>query len=122
MAINPLLESIMINHFQIEIDDTLDFIPSNSVFLPIATNTNWSKFKTILSLPSLILLSQNLSANFRKNWKLLFNSNVHGQSFSTLVKNIVDKGPCLVIVKDTRGFIFGGYTSSNLGIGPNFFG
>ncbi|CAD5117440.1 DgyrCDS6208 [Dimorphilus gyrociliatus] len=100
----------------------MDLTPSERFQLPCANDVNWSKFRTQLTLSSLTLLMQHLPMNMTKRWTLLFNSEVHGQSFSTFVKNVVDKGPCILIVKDTRGHIFGGYTSTNLSIGPSFFG
>jgi len=47
----------------------------------------------------------------------------HGESFTNMLKAISDEGPLLVLVKEKHSnYIFGGYSSLNVGVGPNFFG
>lgn len=52
----------------------------------------------------------------------LFSSNHHGESFSTLVGRIANKGPTLLVVRDTGGHVFGGFAAQSWNIGPSFYG
>ena len=36
--------------------------------------------------------------------------------------NIVDKGPNIILIKDTKGYIFGGFASTCWTVGPQFSG
>lgn len=60
------------------------------------------------------------------SWSLLYSENFfsihHGESFSRLLKSTVNEGPCLIIVKEKNGQIFGGFSSVNLDLSPNFVG
>ncbi|XP_057549617.1 uncharacterized protein LOC130827783 [Amaranthus tricolor] len=56
-------------------------------------------------------------------WKLLYHSSYHGQSFNTFLGNISnDEGPTMFIVKDTEGYIYGGYASQPWEKHSDFYG
>ncbi|KMT06682.1 hypothetical protein BVRB_7g158460 [Beta vulgaris subsp. vulgaris] len=56
-------------------------------------------------------------------WKLLYHSSYHGQSFNTFLGNVsVDEGPTLLIIKDTDGYIYGGYASQPWQKHSDFYG
>ncbi|KAL3839331.1 hypothetical protein ACJIZ3_023922 [Penstemon smallii] len=69
--------------------------------------------------PSLILLRKEyawhiggaLPAQELDEWKLLYHSSVHGQSFNTFLGKIPNDGPTVLIIKDKEGYIYGGYAS-----------
>ena len=56
------------------------------------------------------LISSWVPWKLRKT-KLLFNSNIYGDSFSIFLKKSIGKYPTMVIIQTTKGGIFGGYTS-----------
>ncbi|XP_022842767.1 TLD domain-containing protein 1 isoform X1 [Olea europaea var. sylvestris] len=70
--------------------------------------------------PSLILLRKEyawhiggaLPQHELDEWKLLYHSSVHGQSFNTFLGNIQnDEGPTVLVIKDKEGYVYGGYAS-----------
>lgn len=44
-------------------------------------------------------------------WKLLYHSAVHGQSFNTFLGKMSNDGPSVLVIKDREGYIYGGYAS-----------
>jgi len=77
---------------------------------------------TVLDLPRLIYLNSQLAPELRKVWRFLFSTASHGESFSKMLGNIQEKGPTLVVLRDTGGFVFGGFATHSWKIGPKFFG
>jgi len=75
-----------------------------------------------MSSSEVLFLNSILPHDLKTEWRLLFSTSRHGQSFSTLVAKILDKGPSLLIVKDTDGYVFGGFASVKWVVGPNFAG
>lgn len=58
-----------------------------------------------------------------EEWKLLYHSSHHGLSFSTFLGCISnDQGPTLLIIKDTEGYIYGGYASQPWEKHSDFYG
>ena len=90
--------------------------------VPRCEGAIWSKFWTLLNLPTLLLLNASIPPGLQTPWRMLFSSRVHGESFSTLLKHILHKGPCVIIVKDTDGDVFGGFTGESLTVKPQFTG
>uniref|UniRef100_A0A8C4R741 MTOR-associated protein MEAK7 n=1 Tax=Eptatretus burgeri TaxID=7764 RepID=A0A8C4R741_EPTBU len=78
--------------------------------------------KFLLDLPSVLWLSSHLPSELRKKWRLLFSSALHGQSFSGLCSKIVAEGPSLLLVRDTDGYVFGGFASCSWELKPQFQG
>jgi hypothetical protein len=77
---------------------------------------------TLLDYPRLIYLNSQLAPELRKQWRFLFSTASHGESFSKFLENIQEKGHTLIIVRDTGGHVFGGYAPQSWKIGPKFFG
>ncbi|NXE52200.1 TLDC1 protein, partial [Casuarius casuarius] len=76
---------------------------------------------SLLDIPSIIYINSHLPAELQQKWRLLFSSRVHGESFSQLCGHIVNKGPCIVILKDLDGYIFGGFASHSWEVKPQLF-
>ncbi|KAL2900089.1 TLD domain-containing protein 1 [Bienertia sinuspersici] len=58
-----------------------------------------------------------------QEWKLLYHSSYNGMSFNTFLGNIAnDEGPTLLIIKDTEGYIYGGYASQPWQKHSDFYG
>ncbi|KFP24224.1 TLD domain-containing protein 1, partial [Colius striatus] len=79
-------------------------------------------FVSLLDIPSIIYINSHLPAELQHKWQLLFSSRLHGESFSQLCRHIVDKGPCIMILKDLDGYIFGGFASHSWEVKPQFQG
>lgn len=52
----------------------------------------------------------------------LFSTKVHGESFSTLCRQIIDKGPTLIVIRDKDGHVFGGMSGNPWKFTPQFIG
>ncbi|XP_051024872.1 MTOR-associated protein MEAK7 [Acomys russatus] len=79
-------------------------------------------FESILDVLSVIYLNSHLAAEHRQSWRLLFSTQLHGQSFSQLCSHITYQGPCLVVLEDRDGYIFGGFASCSWEVKPQFQG
>ncbi|XP_009979179.1 PREDICTED: TLD domain-containing protein 1, partial [Tauraco erythrolophus] len=75
---------------------------------------------SLFDIPSIIYINSHLPAELQHKWRLLFSSRLHGESFSQLCGHIVNKGPCIVILKDLDGYIFGGFASHSWEVKPQF--
>ncbi|XP_051883922.1 MTOR-associated protein MEAK7 isoform X2 [Pristis pectinata] len=90
--------------------------------LPQCLGIKYSGIFTVLDIPSVIYLKPNLPSGNQSQWKLLFSSQAHGESFSRFSTQILHKGPTLLIVKDSLGYIFGGFASCSWELKPQFQG
>ena len=86
---------------------------------PIFRETFSSK---LLDQSSLMLLNSYFPHEFRGKLYPLFSSLHHGESFSTFCKQLMDKGPTLVVVRDTGGNVFGGFAAESWHYNPQFTG
>ncbi|XP_008489927.1 MTOR-associated protein MEAK7 [Calypte anna] len=77
---------------------------------------------SLFDLPSIMYINSHLPAELQHKWHLLFSSRFHGESFSQLCAHVVNRGPCLVILKDSDGYIFGGFASHSWEVKPQFQG
>lgn len=78
--------------------------------------------ESILDVLSVIYLSSHLAAEHRHRWRLLFSTQLHGQSFSQLCSHITNQGPSLLVLEDRDGHVFGGFASCSWEIKPQFQG
>ncbi|KAL7871065.1 hypothetical protein SRHO_G00085620 [Serrasalmus rhombeus] len=92
------------------------------ILLPQCRDAPWSELRCLLDLPLLMFLSPQMPAGYRAQWRLLFSTNIHGESFTRLVGNCKSGGPTVLLVKDTKGHIFGGFISHSWEIKPQFQG
>ncbi|KAG8562465.1 hypothetical protein GDO81_015684 [Engystomops pustulosus] len=79
-------------------------------------------FTSLLDLPAIMYLNSHLPSEMQHKWRLLFSTQVHGESFSQLCGHLVDQGPSLLVLRDSGGFIFGGFASQNWEVKPQFQG
>jgi len=56
------------------------------------------------------------------NWKRLFSTTTEGTSLITFYSRIENKGPTVLLIEDTNGYIFGGFASEEWHISDRFFG
>ncbi|XP_056622344.1 MTOR-associated protein MEAK7 [Triplophysa dalaica] len=90
--------------------------------LPQCQYAPWSALSCLLSLPLLMFLSPHLPDGYIAPWRLLFSTSLHGESFTRLVGNCKDRGPTVLLMKDTKGHVFGGFASQSLEVKPQFQG
>ena len=79
-------------------------------------------------LPNTHLMSEQYDDELREwlgndyKWRLIYRSSEHGYTGKSFHKYCNDKGPTLVIIKSSGGWIFGGYTTESWNsLYPNFF-
>ena len=77
---------------------------------------------SLLSSAALLMINTFLPLEVRGQLYPLFQSGQHGQSFSTLCKSLVGSGPCLLVIRDSGGHIFGGFAAISWQFGPQFIG
>jgi len=111
----PLLETAMKDVFNYCFQIS---VPQPSNLTPIIPRDS----KTSLSMQQVLFLNSALPHEFRSIWRPLFNTEIHGESFSKLVGAIPNQGPTLVIVWDKTGNVFGGFAASSWKVGPKFYG
>ncbi len=90
--------------------------------LPPCQYAPWSNLRCLLNIPLLMFLSPQLPAGHSAPWRLLFSTNKHGESFTKLVGICKNRGPTVILVKDTKGHIFGGFASQSWEVKPQFQG
>ncbi|XP_066593697.1 MTOR-associated protein MEAK7 [Prorops nasuta] len=83
---------------------------------------NIPHFPSILGLGDVLFLNLSLPHDFRNEWRFLFSSQVHGESFSTMLGRITMQGATIIILQDSDDHVFGGFASNSWTIGPNLFG
>uniref|UniRef100_A0A098LZ89 MTOR-associated protein MEAK7 n=1 Tax=Hypsiglena sp. JMG-2014 TaxID=1550645 RepID=A0A098LZ89_9SAUR len=98
-----------------EADETLRLLPA-------CRGLHGTTFISLLDIPSVTYLNSHLPSELRDKWQLLFASRIHGESFTQLCGHIVNKGPCLLVLKDIDGYIFGGFSSCAWEVKPQFQG
>lgn len=77
---------------------------------------------SLLDQSSLMLLTSYLPFEVRGTLYPLFSSVHHGESFSTFCKQLVDKGPTMIVVRDNGGHVFGGFAATSWQFNPQFTG
>lgn len=70
----------------------------------------------------IIYLNSIIPNELSREWRFLFSSTILGESFSTMLGKIIDKGPTLIIVEDEDSHIFGGYAPQSWTLSSNFIG
>lgn len=83
---------------------------------------NIPHFPSILGLGDVLFLNLSLPYELRNEWRFLFSSQVHGESFSTMLGRIVMQGATIIILQDMDDHVFGGFASDSWSLGPNFTG
>ena len=74
----------------------------------------------LLSTADVRFLARALPAEQRRKWRLLFTTARDGVSFSRFVSMTTHRAPCLVVLRDKQGAVFGGFASEPLTVSPKF--
>ncbi|XP_057569561.1 MTOR-associated protein MEAK7 [Hippopotamus amphibius kiboko] len=80
------------------------------------------EFASILDVLSVVYINSHLPQEQRHRWRLLFSSELHGHSFSQLCGRITHWGPCVLLLEDHDGHVFGGFASCSWEVKPQFQG
>ncbi|XP_034098246.1 MTOR-associated protein MEAK7 isoform X1 [Drosophila nasuta] len=81
-----------------------------------------SHYRPIIELPHVLYINAQLPREMRHKWRFLFSSKIHGESFSTMLGKMLDKGPTLFFIEDEDQYIFGGYAPESWALRPQFAG
>ncbi|KAM3918340.1 MTOR-associated protein MEAK7 [Leptodactylus fuscus] len=119
--ISVLLRVVVILGFSV-LQQSLEHQKDVSILVPRCRKGKAQSFTSLLDLPSIMFLNSHLPSEMQRKWRLLFSTQVHGESFSQLCGHMVDQGPSLLVVRDSSGFIFGGFASQNWEVKPQFQG
>ncbi|VDN05793.1 unnamed protein product [Thelazia callipaeda] len=110
---NFIKREILLQIMIAQTNQMLHLVPgSNFLFLPETCK------HSILTSAALCLLYANLPENLRAHWKLIFSSVRDGESFTQLLKNVSDAGPCLIVIETASNRVFGGFADQGFTSGP----
>lgn len=79
-------------------------------------------YPAFTDISQMLFINEAIPDAYRNKWRFLFSSQIHGESFSTLLGRIMNQGPSVVIVEDTDGYIYGGFASASWSFSPKFVG
>lgn len=88
----------------------------------IKYHTTQTVIPEYLDVLSCWLLKVEMNPEDQEDWKVIYSMNDSGHSWQQFSKSVVQKGPTLLIVKDTFGNIFGAYARESWSPSPNFYG
>lgn len=57
-----------------------------------------------------------------RRWQLSYCSKLHGISFGSFYRRVSDKGPSILVVRDTDGVVFGAFVSESIRNSTNYYG
>ncbi|XP_058901521.1 MTOR-associated protein MEAK7 [Kogia breviceps] len=110
--------SVVIHHGFPLLRSSLDLAP----LLPEREVEQEREFASVLDVLSVIYINSQLPRTQRHHWRLLFSSELHGRSFAQLCGRIVHGGPCVLLLEDHDGHVFGGFASCSWEVKPQFQG
>ncbi|XP_045623770.1 MTOR-associated protein MEAK7 [Procambarus clarkii] len=79
-------------------------------------------FPCMLTAAQVLFLNNALPPLMQSEWRFLFSTVTHGWSFSIFMKQIMGKGPTLIIVEDQSRNKFGGFAAVSWEVRPQFQG
>lgn len=79
-------------------------------------------YPSLLDINQLVFINSHLPNDYQYEWRFLFSSEIHGESFSTLIGRIVNQGPSVIVIEDRNGYMFGAFASHSWVLGPKYYG
>ncbi|EPZ35383.1 TLD-domain-containing protein [Rozella allomycis CSF55] len=79
-----------------------------------------SRESTLMDKFSILGISTHLRPEYRNKWQRTFLSERDGKSWIQFVNSL--RGSTIIVVKDSKGYIFGGFTCDIWKMNPNFYG
>lgn len=92
------------------------------MLLPPCRETPWKELRCLLDLPTVMFLAPQLPDNYSAPWRLVFSTRLHGESFTRMLTGLTKRGPTLLLIKDKKGHVFGGFASHAWEVKPQFQG
>ena len=92
------------------------------IIMPCKFEVEFSKIDPLLDIPSIVLINHHLPPSQQHRWRLLFSTEIHGESFSAFIHQITNQGPVVIVVRDTSGHVFGGFASMSWSVKSHFVG
>lgn len=109
-------------HFPCEEYEAVDKIKDKSM-IPFCRGLDLiPSYPSLLDLNQIVFINSHLPSEFQFEWRFLFSSEIHGESFSTLIGRIINQGPSVLVVEDRNGYMFGGFAPSSWALGPKYYG
>ncbi|TNN31790.1 TLD domain-containing protein 1 [Liparis tanakae] len=96
--------------------------PAPPLLPPCGEETPWGAVRSLLDIPTLMFLTAQLPDGSGAPWRLVFSTQLHGESFTRMLGGLTGCGPTLLLLKDTRGHVFGGFASHAWDLKPQFQG
>lgn len=81
-----------------------------------------TKTPLFLDLSQVVYINSFLPSQNKSQWRFLFSTSTHGESFSKLVGCITMQGPILLVIESDSSNIFGGFIAGNVTPGPRWVG
>ena len=98
------------------------YLLRSHIIMPCKFEADFNKFDSLLDIPSIILINRNLPESQQHRWRLLFSTQIHGESFNAFIHQITNQGPVIIVARDTGGHVFGGFASVSWSIKSHFVG
>ncbi|XP_067942260.1 MTOR-associated protein MEAK7-like [Watersipora subatra] len=67
---------------------------------------------SLLTPMRILAINQAIPYKLREKWTLLFDSRKHGESFTTLLRRVRGQKNTVLVVRDTDGNVFGGFSTA----------
>ncbi|KAJ3042754.1 hypothetical protein HK097_001908 [Rhizophlyctis rosea] len=97
------------------------FFPSNP--LPGSHPSLSPPASALLSREDIFLLNESIPSETRLGaWKGLFSSDRDGGSWTVFTNRVEEAGATVLVVRDKRGNVFGGFAGSEWAVRPKFYG
>lgn len=116
-SVSLYLEMVVSEGFNVSLGGRL-----SPTLLPPCIDTPWKELHCLLDLPTIMFLAPQLPDRYSAPWRLVFSTKLHGESFTRMVTGLLKRGPTLLLIKDTKGHVFGGFASQDWEIKPQFQG
>ena len=77
---------------------------------------------SLLSASDVAFLNHHITQDDKSLWRLLYSTSYQGESFTKLCAESIGKGPLILVVRDSHGYVFGGYISKSVQYSSQFQG
>ena len=122
---NFVIQSFFKLSFILPLSTLHEAVDDDETLLPdvvVHPKLNVSMNSNILDNGSMLYIHSILPHELNGSMYPLFSTKLHGESFSTLCRQILDRGPILLVIKDTGGHVFGAVTFDSWKFTPTFTG
>lgn len=102
---------------------TLQFVQRPEHLVPGSHLPELSEPSRLLGDLELRCLAEALPERFKHHgWSLVYSTLRHGVSLSTLYRKAVGRHPCILVVDDTAGYVFGAFLTESIKVSSRYYG